>query len=232
VIAVFAGRRIGKRNSSDFELSEDPKVLPRGAKRYIGGKAKPLRRAYSNAAMPKLIAYKVTGELVDPGFFGGMSPQGLGGGISQVFEGMFYRQLAGAFADRLASPLFSPAVAKQIALKGSGRRRTAYFTDLTRVEVIGCTAIPDPDANSVKTVASRVSDGRIIDGEKFWTSSGGISDFCISPTRPNRNGGPSRSVVEPGQGHGFGLGTRCNAPSQPCRLTRSSQKHGNCEVLE
>ena len=80
-----------------------------------------------------------------------------------------------------------------ITLFGSEEQKAAYLPAVARGEKIAAFALSERRAGSdvaaIATRARAVSDGYVLDGEKYWISNGGIADFFVIFARTGEGDG-------------------------------------------
>lgn len=81
-------------------------------------------------------------------------------------------------------------VAAKIATDGTAAQADRYIAPLLAGEIVGCTSLTEPHAGSdfpaIKSLARRVPEGWIIDGEKAWATNATIADLALTYVKTNQ----------------------------------------------
>jgi alkylation response protein AidB-like acyl-CoA dehydrogenase len=122
--------------------------------------------------------------LHDAGWLGLSWPIAYGGrGLSAIELAIFNEELVAARAPRPANLIGLEMGGPTILAHGTEKQKLRYLPPLLSGEEIWCQGFSEPQAGSdlaaVRTRASRVRDGWIVNGQKVWTSFAHESRWCL-----------------------------------------------------
>ncbi|MDX9698748.1 MAG: acyl-CoA dehydrogenase family protein [Rhodocyclaceae bacterium] len=174
-------------------------------------------------------SFELFRELGELGYFGIMYPEDAGG-IGQPFPYTCYTILCEELAR--GSMGFAAAVCMQgstathtIHEWGNDMLREKYFLPAMRGEKIGAFAITEPnagsDAASLRTRATKVDGGYLLNGSKIFTSNGTVADFItvVATTDPSKGAKGLELFVVDTESKGFIVGRKLDKFSIRCSDT-------------
>jgi len=187
---------------TDFELSEEPRLLQRAVRDFAEKEIMPFASADERARrFPRETILRM-GKL---GFFGCPIPEKYGGSDM----GFLAHVIA---CEETARASCSVGVAFQTQTMGTSRtilefgteeQKTKYIPMLISAAWLGCLAISEPDAgndvSAMTSTATRESDHYIVNGTKTWISFGQVADvgLVFAYTDPKlRHHGMSAFIVD------------------------------------
>ncbi len=104
-------------------------------------------------------------------------------GLDFVTSGLLYEALSETSADLAGACFVNEGAALKVAHVGSTPIRERYLAATLAGDLIGCSAISEPDVGShvrgLRTKATRVPGGYRITGEKLWISNSAVADYVI-----------------------------------------------------
>jgi alkylation response protein AidB-like acyl-CoA dehydrogenase len=164
----------------DFELTEEQKAIKKAAREFAEGKFPELaeecdlHETFPRGLWKKACELGFVGVFIDEAYGG----PGLGLLDNALIMEEFCRVDAGC-----AGVLLTTLGSEFILLYGREEQKKKYLPGLTKGEAIMGMAITEPDAgsdvSSVSTVARRVKDHYVINGNKMFITNGSIADFLI-----------------------------------------------------
>lgn len=172
----------------DFELSEEQRLAVDSWRGFLEREIRPIVDRYLDAPIPK----DVTHQLLRMGAAYGMCcaeiPEADGGlGLEFLTSGLISEELSRVSPDLAGTGFLTQGVALKLARGGSPELKARYLPGLLSGDLIGSSAVSEPDAGShvrgLKTRAVRDGDNYRITGEKMWTSNIIVSDFALVLTR-------------------------------------------------
>jgi alkylation response protein AidB-like acyl-CoA dehydrogenase len=134
-------------------------------------------------------------------------PEAYGGrpGAGPLEHYMIQEELARARAPELVGRIGINLGAPTLLAHGTDDQKDRWLADLLHARTIWCQLFSEPDAGSdltsLRTAATRVDGGWLLNGQKVWTSYAQFADwgFCLArtdPDAPKRNQGISFLVVD------------------------------------
>jgi glutaryl-CoA dehydrogenase len=180
------------------QLEEDERMIRDSARTFA-----------QEVLQPKVIeAYR--NETSDPGIFAQMGEMGLLGttipeeygglGAGYVAYGLVAREVERVDSGyRSMMSVQSSLVMYPIYAYGSEEQRQKYLPKLASGEWIGCFGLTEPDAGSdpgsMKTRATKVQGGYLLNGTKMWISNAPFADVFVVWAKSEEHGGKIRGFV-------------------------------------
>ncbi len=171
-------------------------------------------RDFAQGCLQPRIIEAFSKEQTDPEIFREMGGQGLLGitvpeiygglGASYVAYGLVAREVERVDSGyRSMMSVQSSLVMYPIFAYGSEEQRRKYLPKLASGEWIGCFGLTEPDAGSdpgsMRTRASKIDGGYVLNGNKTWISNAPIADVFVIWAKSDAHGGRIRGfVVEKG----------------------------------
>ncbi|MBS8228758.1 acyl-CoA dehydrogenase [Vannielia litorea] len=182
----------------DAQLGEDERMLSRAAAEFAQAELAPrIIEAYREATVaPEL--FPLMGEA---GLLGVTIPEEYGGlGASYTSYGLIAREVERVDSGyRSMMSVQSSLVIHPINAYGSEEQRKKYLPGLCAGELIGCFGLTEPDAGSdpggMKTRATKVQGGYVLNGSKMWISNAPIADVFVVWAKSEEHGGKIRGFV-------------------------------------
>jgi glutaryl-CoA dehydrogenase len=164
------------------QLTEDERMLRDAARAYAQEKLQPrIIEAYAQEKTDPDI-FREMGEM---GLLGVTIPEEYGGiGAGYVAYGVIAREVERVDSGyRSMMSVQSSLVMFPIHAYGSEDQRRKYLPKLASGEWIGCFGLTEPDAGSdpggMKTRATQVQGGYVLNGSKMWISNSPIADVFV-----------------------------------------------------
>ena len=182
----------------DDQLSEEERMLRDGTRAYAQEKLQPrIIEAYREEKTdPAIFA-----EMGEMGLLGATIPEEYGGiGAGYVAYGLIAREVERVDSGyRSMMSVQSSLVMYPIYAYGSEDQRRKYLPKLASGEWIGCFGLTEPDAGSdpggMKTRATKVDGGYVLNGTKMWISNAPIADVFVVWAKSDAHGGKIRGFV-------------------------------------
>jgi glutaryl-CoA dehydrogenase len=167
-------------------------------------------RAFAQDRLQSRVIDAFAREHTDPEIFREMGQQGLLGltlpakygcaGASYVAYGLVAREVERVDSGyRSMMSVQSSLVMFPIHAYGSEEQRMKYLPGLATGELIGCFGLTEPDAGSdpggMRTTATRVDGGYVLNGTKTWISNAPIADVFVIWAKSEAHGGAIRGFV-------------------------------------
>jgi len=180
------------------QLTEEERMIRDTANAYSQDKLQPrVRDAFRNEHTDRAIF----NEMGDLGLLGVTIPEEYGGtGADYVSYGLVarevervdsgYRSMMSVQASLVMYPIFA---------YGSEEQRQKYLPKLCSGEWVGCFGLTEPDAGSdpgsMKTRATKVQGGYVLNGAKMWISNSPIADVFVVWAKSDEHDGKIRGFV-------------------------------------
>ncbi|MEE9453561.1 MAG: acyl-CoA dehydrogenase [Paracoccaceae bacterium] len=182
----------------DDQLTEEERMLRDGTAAYAQEKLQPrIIEAYREAkTAPEIFA-----EMGEMGLLGATIPEEYGGiGAGYVAYGLIAREVERVDSGyRSMMSVQSSLVMYPIYAYGSEEQRRKYLPKLASGAWIGCFGLTEPDAGSdpggMKTRATKVDGGYVLNGTKTWISNSPIADVFVIWAKSDAHGGKIRGFV-------------------------------------
>ena len=182
----------------DDQLEEDERMVAEAARAYAQDKLMPrVKQAFADEETdPAIFA-----EMGEMGLLGTTIPEEYGGiGAGYVTYGLVAREVERVDSGyRSMMSVQSSLVMYPIYAYGSEEQRQKYLPKLASGEWIGCFGLTEPDAGSdpagMKTRATKVQGGYVLNGSKMWISNAPIADVFVVWAKSEEHGGKIRGFV-------------------------------------
>jgi len=164
------------------QLSEDERLVRDAARAYAQDKLLP--RVVSAFAQERFDR-EIMNEFGALGLLGSTIPSEYGGAdASYVAYGLVAREVERVDSGyRSAMSVQSSLVMHPIYAYGDERQRKAYLPKLATGEWVGCFGLTEPDHGSdpggMRTRATKVADGYLLNGAKMWITNSPIADLAV-----------------------------------------------------
>ena len=164
------------------QLSEDERLVRDAARAYAQDKLLP--RVVAAFAQERFDR-EIMNEFGALGLLGSTIPSEYGGAdASYVAYGLVAREVERVDSGyRSAMSVQSSLVMHPIYAYGDERQRKAYLPKLATGEWIGCFGLTEPDHGSdpggMRTRATKVADGYLLNGAKMWITNSPIADLAV-----------------------------------------------------
>ncbi len=182
----------------ESQLTEDERMLRDAARAYAEEKLQPrIIDAYRDA----LVQPEIFKEMGDMGLLGVTTPEEYGGlGANYVSYGLISREIERVDSGyRSMMSVQSSLVMYPIYAYGSDEQRKKYLPKLAAGDFIGCFGLTEPDAGSdpggMKTTATKVQGGYVLNGAKMWISNSPLADVFVIWAKSDEHGGKIRGFV-------------------------------------
>ncbi len=180
------------------QLTEEERMIRDTARAYVEDKLAPrVLNAFENeTAEPEI--FREMGEL---GLLGVTIPEEYGGvGAGYVSYGLVSREVERCDSGyRSMMSVQSSLVMYPIHAYGSEEQRQKYLPKLASGEWIGCFGLTEPDAGSdpggMKTRATKVQGGYVLNGSKMWISNSPMADVFVVWAKSDEHDGKIRGFV-------------------------------------
>lgn len=182
----------------DDQLSDEERMLRDAASAYAQEKLAPrIIEAYREESFdPGIFA-----EMGEMGLLGVTIPEEYGGiGSSYTAYGLIAREIEKVDSGyRSMMSVQSSLVMYPIYAYGSEEQRMKYLPKLATGEWIGCFGLTEPDAgsdpNGMKTRATKVQGGYVLNGSKMWISNSPVADVFVVWAKSDAHDGKIRGFV-------------------------------------
>jgi len=190
----------------DFEPSEEQRLAIDGWERFVRRDIAPVTDRYRDELIPKKVAHQLLKQSIPYGIGAGWVPEEAGGvGLDFLTSGLLYEALARVSPDFAGLAFVTEGAAIKLHRTGLPALKARYLGALLAGELIGCSAISEPDAGSgvreMRTRAEPVAGGWKITGEKMWISNASIADVVVVLARTGEN--QFTNFLVDRQQHGF-----------------------------
>lgn len=182
----------------DDQLSDEERMLRDAASAYAQEKLAPrIIEAYREESFdPAIFA-----EMGEMGLLGVTVPEQYGGiGSSYTAYGLIAREIEKVDSGyRSMMSVQSSLVMYPIYAYGSEEQRMKYLPKLASGEWIGCFGLTEPDAgsdpNGMKTRATKVQGGYVLNGSKMWISNSPVADVFVVWAKSDAHDGKIRGFI-------------------------------------
>lgn len=180
------------------QLSEEERMIRDAANAYAQNSLMPrVVDAYMNeTAAPEIFA-----EMGEMGLLGSTIPEAYGGiGAGYVAYGLVAREVERVDSGyRSMMSVQSSLVMYPIYAYGSEEQRMKYLPKLASGEWIGCFGLTEAgagsDPGSMKTTATKVQGGYVLNGSKMWISNSPFADVFVVWAKSDAHEGKIRGFV-------------------------------------
>ena len=163
-------------------LTDEEKMIRDSARAFAQDKLQPrVKSAYRDERFdPEIMT-----ELGAMGFLGVMTAEAYGGsGLGFVAYGLVAREVERVDSGyRSAMSVQNSLVMHPLEEFGSEEQKQKYLPRLATGEIVGCFGLTEPDAgsdpNGMKTKATKVQGGYVLNGAKMWITNSPIADIAI-----------------------------------------------------
>ena len=163
-------------------LSEEERLVQDTARAYCREKLLPrVVSAYADERFDR----EIMNEMGELGLIGATLPAEYGGaGLSHVAYGLIAREVEAIDSGyRSAMSVQSSLVMYPIYAFGSEEQKRRLLPAMARGELVGCFGLTEPDGGSdpasMRTVATRVDGGYVLNGSKTWITNSPICDVAL-----------------------------------------------------
>lgn len=180
------------------QLTEDERMLRDAAREYATEKLQP---RIIDAFREERVEPEIFKEMGDMGLLGVTTPEEYGGlGGNYVSYGLIAREIERVdSAYRSMMSVQSSLVMYPIYAYGSEEQRKKFLPKLASGDFIGCFGLTEPDAGSdpgaMKTTATKVQGGYVLNGAKMWISNSPLADVFVIWAKSDEHGGKIRGFV-------------------------------------
>ncbi len=180
------------------QLTEDERMLRDAARAYANEK---LASRIVAAFREERVEPEIFAEMGEMGLLGVTTPEEYGGlGANYVSYGLIAREIERIDSGyRSMMSVQSSLVMYPIYAYGSDEQRQKYLPKLASGEFIGCFGLTEPDAGSdpggMKTTATKVQGGYVLNGAKMWISNSPLADVFVIWAKSDEHGGKIRGFV-------------------------------------
>ena len=182
----------------DDQLSDEERMLRDAAGAYAKEKLAPrIIEAYREESFDR----GIFAEMGEMGLLGVTVPEQYGGiGSSYTAYGLIAREIEKVDSGyRSMMSVQSSLVMYPIYAYGSEEQRMKYLPKLASGEWIGCFGLTEPDAgsdpNGMKTRATKVQGGYVLNGSKMWISNSPVADVFVVWAKSDAHDGKIRGFV-------------------------------------
>lgn len=169
----------------NFELSDDQRMAVENWRRFLEREIRPITDQHRDKTFPKDVLKSLLRATCDYGVGNGwVSEEGGGLGLDFVTSGLLYEELARVSADLAGAAFVNEGAAVKVFNAGSPELRERYLAATLVGDLIGCSAISEPNAGShvrgMRTKAVREGNAYRINGEKLWISNSSAADYTVA----------------------------------------------------
>ena len=182
----------------ETQLEDDERMIRDSARAYAEEKLQPrVTKAFSNEETDPEI-FREMGKM---GLLGTTIPEEYGGlGAGYVTYGLVAREVERVDSGyRSMMSVQSSLVMYPIYAYGSEAQHKKYLPGLAAGTLIGCFGLTEPDAGSdpggMKTRATKVDGGYVLNGAKMWISNSPIADVFVVWAKSDAHDGKIRGFV-------------------------------------
>ena len=166
----------------ETQLSDEERMIRDTARAYVDDRLMPrVQQAFAEEKTDR----QIFTEMGDLGLLGVTIPEEYGGvGANYVSYGLVAREVERCDSGyRSMMSVQSSLVMYPIHAYGSEEQRKKYLPKLATGEWVGCFGLTEPDAGSdpggMKTRATKVQGGYVLNGTKMWISNSPIADVFV-----------------------------------------------------
>jgi glutaryl-CoA dehydrogenase len=164
------------------QLSEEERMIRDSAQAFAQDKLQPrVKSAFRDERFDR----EIMNELGEMGFLGVMTAEKYGGsGLGYTAYGLVAREVERVDSGyRSAMSVQNSLVMHPIEEFGSEEQKMKWLPKLATGELVGCFGLTEADAGSdpggMKTKATTVQGGYVINGSKMWISNAPIADIAV-----------------------------------------------------
>lgn len=169
----------------DFELTKEQTMVREQVRRFLDREIAPKADAWDREGpLPKPLAHELLRKLIPLGYVVAPVPKEHGGlGMDLVTYGVMMEELKRCYASVGSLVTITGSTARTLAMSAPEGVRRRYLPGLLSGDLIGATAITEPnvgsDVSSIETRAVRRKDGYVLNGTKMWITNGGFADLVV-----------------------------------------------------
>jgi alkylation response protein AidB-like acyl-CoA dehydrogenase len=179
----------------DFEFTEEQRMLKKNVSDFLSKEIAPIvdeRERHGPFTREEVVGF--IKKLMPSGVYIGALPEEYGGmGLNNVTMGILTEELSRVWASLAATIGIAQLAPKNIP-SASEELRQKFMPQILEGELIGCSAITEPNAGSdathIETTAVLDGDTYVINGTKTWISNGTIADVCMLLAVTDKSKGP------------------------------------------
>lgn len=166
----------------NFNLTEEQEALVNKTRDLMRNEIRPyIDKLNTEEGIPKDVVKHLLKQTIPLGIMGNLIPKAYGGsGMDHITWGLVYEQLDRAINSVI---MITTSAALSIAITGSDEHREKYLKPLINADMIGCSAITEPNVGSnpsmIETTAELKGDHYVLNGEKVWITNGAMADIVI-----------------------------------------------------
>jgi butyryl-CoA dehydrogenase len=166
----------------NFELAEEQLMVREMTRAFVEKEVKPIASRLDREGTYPAELVKRLGEI---GLMGMLVPQEFGGSGMDFLSGVVaMEEISKAWASlAVAMSVQNSLVCAPILRFGTAAQKEQYLAPLARGERLGCYALTEPgsgsDAGSIQTLAKKVGNDFVINGNKVFTTGGNRADLAI-----------------------------------------------------
>jgi len=182
----------------EHQLDDQDRMIRDSARAYAEEKLMPrVEDAYQN----EVVAPEVFAEMGEMGLLGTTIPEEYGGlGASYTSYGLVAREIERVDSGyRSMMSVQSSLVMYPIYAYGTEEHRGKYLPGLASGQLIGCFGLTEPEAGSdpasMKTTATKVDGGYVLNGSKMWISNAPIADVFVVWAKSDHHDGKIKGFV-------------------------------------
>jgi acyl-CoA dehydrogenase len=166
----------------DFAPTQEQSLALDDWRRFLEREVRPVTERHRDAIIPADVLKSLLRSTVPFGVGCGWVPEDGGGlGLDFVTSGLLYEALARVSPDLAGAAFVNEGAAIKLYNVGSPALKERYLGPTLRGDLIGCSAISEPDVGSdvrrMRTRAVPDGDGFRITGEKMWISNSSVADY-------------------------------------------------------
>ncbi|UCD38285.1 MAG: acyl-CoA dehydrogenase family protein [Fidelibacterota bacterium] len=163
-------------------LTDDEVLVQHTARDFVEAEVLPIiTKHHRNETFPD----ELVPQMAELGFLGSNLPTEYGcAGLNNVAYGLLNQELErGDSGLRSFVSVQTSLAMYPIFRYGSEEQRRKWLPLMARGEAIGCYGLTEPDAGSnpaaMRTQATKVKDGWVLNGTKMWITNGSIADLAV-----------------------------------------------------
>lgn len=162
-------------------LTENERLVRDSARRWVEERIIPI---IEECAREGRFPRELVPEMASMGFFGATMNDYGGVGMTQVEYGLLMQELErGDSGLRSFVSVHSSLAMWPIHEFGSAEQKRTWLPAMQKGEKIGCFGLTEPDFGSnpggMRTVARKIGNEYVLNGEKMWITSGSIADVAV-----------------------------------------------------
>ena len=168
----------------NFAPTDEQSMAVEAWRRVLEREIRPVTDGHHDAPFPKDVLKHLLRVASQYGVGSGwVSEAGGGLGLDFVSSGLLYEELSRVSADLAGAAFVNEGAALKVFNAGSPELRARYLQDTLAGNLIGCSAISEPNVGShvrgMQTRAIRDGSNYRITGEKLWISNAAVADYVV-----------------------------------------------------